>query len=218
MKWGYTIKPIPHSDRPRREREHEAVMQLVQTLAGKDARLDHRPDGSPLIIGSPFHISLSHSRNYVALAWSDSPGIGIDIEELRPEQLARIAPRFLSAEELPLYGTSPDLLLQAWTLKEAAFKALRTGPADLRLYRLPESLESLESLMLLLSLESENSEQSEISEESENSENSEKFENSKKLGSSMPLIQTPDGPLAILLSAPVAGLPLFLSAVSPFPR
>lgn len=211
MKWGYTIKPIPHSDRPRREREREAVMQLVQALAGKDARLDHCPDGSPLIIGSPLHISISHSRNYVALAWSDTPGIGIDIEEPRPTQLARIAPRFLSAEELPLYGTSPDLLLQAWTLKEAAFKALRTGPADLRIYRLPESLESL---MLLLSLESEKSKQSEISEGSENSEKFEKSENSEKFGSSRPLIQTPDGPLAILLSAPVAGLPLFLSAVN----
>ncbi len=56
-------------------------------------------------------------------------GWGIDIEEARQEQLSRIAARVLDEDEISAYSHD---LVQAWTLKEAAFKAAGLPIADLR--------------------------------------------------------------------------------------
>ena len=130
----YALEPILEEDGSRRQREKAAVGRLIVRLAGPTAEIGHNANGSPYIVGSEWYISVSHSRNFAALAWSDEPGIGIDIEEPRQSQLERVASKFLSDDELPRWT---GRLLEAWTIKEAAFKALRTGPADLRLYKLP---------------------------------------------------------------------------------
>lgn len=137
MSIDFAIEPIEQSGPSRRQREREAIARLIERCLGEGLVLSHTADGSPCIEGSPISLSLSHSRLYAALAWTDGQPIGIDIEEHRPAQFKKIARRFLSAEELPVYGQSSALLLKAWTLKEAAFKALRNGPADLRKYILP---------------------------------------------------------------------------------
>lgn len=97
-----------------------AVAQLIQRAAGPDARLLHDVHGAPLLAGSNLNISISHSRQFAAVAVSERGRIGVDIEEPRPEQLRRVISKFLAPEELPLWG---DRLLAAWTCKEAVFKA-----------------------------------------------------------------------------------------------
>lgn len=133
----YLLEPIGQSDVPRAERERNAILQMLEKLIGGPAVIEHTPDGAPVIPDSDIHISVSHSRNYAALAWSQLPGFGIDIEEARLSQLQQIATRFLTQKEYDIYSCRPDGLLQAWTLKEAAFKTLQTGPVDLRKYHLP---------------------------------------------------------------------------------
>ena len=135
----FSIEPIEKSDQPRSARERDAVGRLIRRLCGEDARLAHTAAGAPYLLGSPLNISISHSRNFAALAWSHACSFGIDIEEPRPDQLNRVATRFLSDDELSYYSSIPDGLLKAWTLKEASFKALQSGPLDLRRYRLPLS-------------------------------------------------------------------------------
>lgn len=106
---------------PRRQAERAATMRLIRYLLGDDAELSHTPDGSPLIIGRDTNISVSHSRLYAAIAIDPHRRIGIDTETWR-NQLLRVAPRFLSSQEQALYST-PALLLHAWTVKEAVYKA-----------------------------------------------------------------------------------------------
>lgn len=96
------------------------VARIVREELGPDVRVLHLPDGSPVLSGSPLHISISHSRHYVALALHPTLRVGVDIEEPRMEQLRRVISKFLSPGELPVWG---DRLLEAWTAKEAAFKA-----------------------------------------------------------------------------------------------
>lgn len=101
----------------RREAERRAVEALVQHLL-PGATLGHLPSGAPTV-DREVCISVSHSRRMAVVAVAPSP-IGIDAEEDRPEQLRRVASRFVSeAEE----AFSPSLLW-AWTAKEAAFKAV----------------------------------------------------------------------------------------------
>lgn len=80
----------------------------------------HDPDGAPLLVGSELKVSVSHSRRFAAVAIDPRRRIGVDIEEPRLEQLRRVISKFLSSEELPFWG---DRLLEAWTAKEAVFKA-----------------------------------------------------------------------------------------------
>ena len=142
MKIYFEVEPIEAGAQNRRRREEAAIDRLVERIApGK--KLVHEEYGAPLLEGSSVSVSVSHSRRFAALAWADRPiSVGVDIEEMRPGQLERVAGRFLAAEEVDFYGASPERLLRAWTLKEAAYKAMHNGPADLRLYRLQPWQES----------------------------------------------------------------------------
>lgn len=100
-----------------------AVTSIVESRLGAGVRVVHDPDGAPELVGSDMHISISHSRGYAAVALHPSQRIGVDIEEPRPEQLARVAKRFLSAAEAPVWSAD---LLAAWTIKEAVYKAAGT--------------------------------------------------------------------------------------------
>lgn len=96
------------------------VARIVADELGAEVRVIHEADGSPLLAGSALKVSISHSRHFVALALHPKMRIGVDIEEPRLEQLRRVISKFLSPEELPVWG---NRLLEAWTCKEAVFKA-----------------------------------------------------------------------------------------------
>lgn len=128
---GITIalRAIPSDSGSRRQREQAAVAAMLSMLANPEAILSHTPDGAPMADGFA-GISVSHSRDVAAIAIAPFPGIGIDVEQPRPRQLMAVAERVLSPDEIERFG--PDGLLQAWTLKEAAFKAAGIPIADLR--------------------------------------------------------------------------------------
>lgn len=107
----------------RRAAETEAVRRLVAGVFGQDAVLAHTSAGAPFIEGFDGSISISHGCGAAILAVSRAAAIGIDIEGPR-HTLRRVASRFLSPSEFPVYATSDRLLLQAWTSKEAIFKAI----------------------------------------------------------------------------------------------
>ncbi len=114
----------------RRDHERRAIRQLADATIGADTEILHHADGSPYLSDTAAgHISISHSRHVAALLISREPGWGIDIEEARQEQLSRIAARVLGEDEISAYSHD---LVQAWTLKEAAFKAAGLPIADLR--------------------------------------------------------------------------------------
>ena len=101
----------------RRESECRAVEALLSHLL-PGATLSHLPSGAP-VADRPVCISVSHSRRIAVLAVASRP-IGVDAEENRPEQLRRVASRFVTEAEEALCPS----LLHAWTAKEAAFKAV----------------------------------------------------------------------------------------------
>lgn len=127
------IAPIDRTEADRRsERERLIVNRIISTYISSEARLAHAPSGRPLLENADgLHISISHSADYVAVVFGPIEGIGIDVEQPRA-QLARVAPRVLSAAEMAVYGHSESLLLRAWTLKEALYKAALTEGVDFR--------------------------------------------------------------------------------------
>ena len=102
------------------------VAALIAQMLGEGATIEHTPQGAPFVKGSkPCHISITHCDAGIAVALNTSCPVGIDMETLRPTQLRRISGRFLSDAELKAYS-SPELLLKAWTSKEAIYKAALT--------------------------------------------------------------------------------------------
>lgn len=126
------VAPIePATDLTPRQRERRCVDRMLsQLLPG--AVLTHVADGAPLLEGAAMHISVSHCREYAAVALCPDGPVGIDIEQPRPAQLQRVASRFLTTDEQAAIGPEPDALLRAWTAKEAAYKLLRPANPSLQ--------------------------------------------------------------------------------------
>lgn len=116
----------------RAERERAAVSVIVAHFFGSNAGIGHRESGAPYLVGhEDISLTISHSRDYAAVAFSAVRTVGVDIEQWR-EQLVRVAPRVLSESEMAVYGASSDLLLRAWTMKETLYKAALTPGLDFR--------------------------------------------------------------------------------------
>lgn len=77
--------------------------------------------GKPILLEAQVHISISHTKDIVALAKSEQP-IGIDIED-KNRDCTRLINKFISANEKilfePLQGNWP---LELWCTKEAIYK------------------------------------------------------------------------------------------------
>jgi 4'-phosphopantetheinyl transferase len=80
---------------------------------------------------SNLHFNISHSGDYVVVAFSDCP-VGIDIEKNKGNRL-KVAQRFFTQQELNdlfLFAEEQeqvDYFYQLWTLKESYMKAIGKG-------------------------------------------------------------------------------------------
>lgn len=127
------VAPIaPDVTVSRSERERAVVARMAERLFGPEARIAHHEEGAPYIAGrEDMSLSVSHSLGWAAVAFSDCRCVGVDVEQWR-DRLTRVAPRVLSPAEMAVYAASPDMLLRAWTLKEALYKAALTPGLDFR--------------------------------------------------------------------------------------
>lgn len=87
------------------------------------------PEGKPYLPDTPdFHFSLTHSGDYVAIAYGPSP-VGVDIEQIRQDGIRPgIAQRFFAPAE-QAFATTPEKFFQIWSMKESYLKFLGTGLA-----------------------------------------------------------------------------------------
>lgn len=127
-----------------RETERTASMCLARELAGSDAQIKHFADGAPYIPGFEGCISISHGAGYCVLAAGRSGTVGVDVERWR-EQLRRVAGKFLSDDEIAVWGNDDRALLRAWTIKEAVYKAARTSGLALKEICLPPCVDGDEA-------------------------------------------------------------------------
>ncbi|MCR5232026.1 MAG: 4'-phosphopantetheinyl transferase superfamily protein [Acholeplasmatales bacterium] len=83
--------------------------------------------------GKPVHphisFSISHSKNYIAIAISEK-SVGVDVEGIFLDERLKMAQKILTLEELDVFNHKLDqngYLTEKWTLKEAYAKFLGTG-------------------------------------------------------------------------------------------
>lgn len=129
---------------PGRRREIAAEQAMIAEIFGPSVTLTHDTLGRPALAYStpaspddlPLpNISIAHSATEIAIAVNDDCPIGIDIENWR-NSLMKVASRFLTPAESELYNSS-HMLLRAWTIKEAVYKAALTPGLALASIALP---------------------------------------------------------------------------------
>lgn len=98
-----------------------AIRQLIEEQGATYQGLQKDEFGKPFLIGSNWHISLSHTSGWSAAILHKSKPVGIDIEPIR-EQFRRVVPRVLSADEITHAANDPHRLAIYWCAKEALYK------------------------------------------------------------------------------------------------
>lgn len=104
----------------RRMCERAATLRLLHCALGVEEALHHHRSGKPYLAAGSHRISISHARRHVAVALHPCREAGIDVEEIS-RNFARIAPRYLSADELARC-TAPVQQCVAWCAKEVVYK------------------------------------------------------------------------------------------------
>lgn len=107
-----------------------AAVRLLGQLLGHEVVVEHDSHGAPYLPQYPnLHISISHCRTAVAVAFSINGPVGIDIESRRhinPSLIERVC----TPDEFDAIQHSEDpemAFLQLWTRKEAVLKCHGTG-------------------------------------------------------------------------------------------
>ena len=107
-----------------RQKEWLATRLLLKEMLGHEAIIHHHPNGAPFLSETEKkQISISHTKDFVAIMLTDVTHIaGIDIE-YRSERVRKVRSRFLNAEEElfidPAHET--EHLLICWCAKETLY-------------------------------------------------------------------------------------------------
>lgn len=116
---------------PARTLERIAVRVLLKTLLKEEKTISYYPNGKPYFEDNSINISISHTKEYVAVILSESQLIGIDIEYIS-DRVKRVRPRFISDSEYIDPENEIIHLLLHWSAKETMYKALSKEKIDLK--------------------------------------------------------------------------------------
>ena len=93
-----------------------------------DSKLFTLPNGKPVLLNSPYHISLSHSKNH-AIAAIHTKNIGVDIQVISLPR-SKLIQRVCSTQEAAYIAASPcpaTAFTSLWVLKESYVKLTGCG-------------------------------------------------------------------------------------------
>ena len=101
---------------------------IVRRELGEEVTIGYDANGAPIVNVPNIYISVSHSRDMVAVLFSERT-CAVDIESASRD-FCRVVDRYLSQEERQIadeYG----LYAEMWSAKEAMYKFYRKGGLDL---------------------------------------------------------------------------------------
>jgi phosphopantetheinyl transferase len=108
-----------------RREEWLAVRALFYTVMGRYVPIRYESSGKPCL--EEGYISISHTKGYVAVAYSRSREVAVDIEQYG-ERVVRVAPRFMNPAEDG--GGDVWSLLLHWSAKETVYKLVGDSAVD----------------------------------------------------------------------------------------
>lgn len=114
----------------RRRREFLSWRAVLYRELGHPVHIAYDSAGAPQLPEGEGFVGVSHSRDQVAVRWSQSGPCAVDIES-PGRNFAGVADRYLNAGERMLGGDCAEWLCIAWCAKECLYKLGRECGADL---------------------------------------------------------------------------------------
>ena len=111
-----------------RRREVLAWRAIVRRELGEGVKISHDENGAPQVDTPYTYISVSHSKDMVAVMLSDRP-CAVDIESTARD-FRKVAKHYLTEEEMAL-AEQYDIFAEMWCAKEALYKYYKKGSLDL---------------------------------------------------------------------------------------
>ena len=116
----------------KRKVEWLATRALLKQMIGSGFEISYSEPGKPILNHPVYqHISISHSRDFVAVIIHQKMDVGIDIEDIN-RNYTSVTKRYLS--EIELDQVNDNALLQCiyWCAKEAVFKLVEDEGVEFR--------------------------------------------------------------------------------------
>jgi len=121
--------------------EWTAVRVLLYTVLDRQVHISYNEQGAPLLPDyEGLHISISHTKGYVAIALSETAEVGIDVEQIerldtsnqfndkeKVPRVEKVRSRFMRNDE---YAETIVGMLLHWSAKETVFKVLGREGVD----------------------------------------------------------------------------------------
>ncbi|GAF04706.1 4'-phosphopantetheinyl transferase family protein [Saccharicrinis fermentans] len=106
-----------------RKQEFLAARCLIKQVLGAEPEIDYLDSGKPILKNSPYKISISHTKGYVVVAFSENNLTGVDIEH-PSDRVARVSKRFVSSQEERFIPDNKKVEYYTimWCLKESMYK------------------------------------------------------------------------------------------------
>lgn len=106
-----------------------ALNQLCQRVV----KISYDSEGKPFCEDKSVHISISHSKNLMAVAIHPTQPTGVDIEMIS-ERILKVRKKFLTETEQNEIGRENEVLhfILAWSAKEALYKIIGKNAVDFR--------------------------------------------------------------------------------------
>jgi len=125
------LNPLKSISNLNRRMEWMAIRMGVIQLLGEQDDIIYNEENKPHLVKSPFNLSLSHSKEMIAISINKKSITGIDIQHIS-SNIANIKGKFLNEHELIRCSDNPIELSFYWSMKEALFKVYGKNDAFLK--------------------------------------------------------------------------------------
>lgn len=106
-----------------------AARVLIKELTREEKEVYYNASGKPFLSDKSYHISVSHTKGYVAVAINKEKHVGLDIEQVS-EKIKRVKSRVIAENEYIDADNELIHLLLHWSAKEAMFKFIDVEGVD----------------------------------------------------------------------------------------
>ncbi len=105
----------------KRRQEWLTYRVLLSNVLGKEFILEYQSNGKPYLLQPKKNISISHSKEYVAIAIAEKK-IGIDIEKI-DTRILKLKEKILNSREVNRFVAADERVLHIiWGIKESVYK------------------------------------------------------------------------------------------------
>jgi phosphopantetheinyl transferase len=119
----------------KKRKEFLGVRVALEALLGREIQIAYTKEGKPYLLDGSFQISISHSREWIAVMIHPVFEVGIDIE-VQKQTVLRVYKKFLHEEEIRYFANETEeekrrIYFQLiWGAKEALFKIIGGDSVD----------------------------------------------------------------------------------------